>query len=236
MALILNIETATETCSVALAKDGKVLAYRESSEPKAHAAHLTLFIEEVIKNAGINYNDLDAIAVSKGPGSYTGLRIGVSTAKGLCFALDKPLLSVNTLQAFSDYFISDYLNKSGNDIHHDVLFCPMIDARRMEVYTAVFDEHLNFIEPTQAIILNEHSFNGLLQSNRMVFFGTGATKLQQIVLTSINAVFVSGCENSAKGMVRWSEELYKSGDFEDLAYFEPFYLKDFITTQSKQKI
>jgi tRNA threonylcarbamoyladenosine biosynthesis protein TsaB len=236
LALILNIETATETCSVALAKNGQELACMESTGPKALASQLTLFFVEVIKKAGVSYKDLNAIAVSKGPGSYTGLRIGVSTAKGLCFALNKPLLSVNTLQGFADYFISAHLNNRAIDINSDALFCPMIDARRMEVYTAVFDKYLNSIEPTQALILDKLSFSRLLQGKKqMVFFGNGATKWHQIAHTFKNAVFVSGCETSAKGMVRWSEELYKSGGFEDLAYFEPFYLKDFIATQSKQK-
>lgn len=234
MALILNIETATEVCSVALAKDGVLLAHRESSEPKAHAASLTLFIDEVLKKVGATYNELDAIAVSKGPGSYTGLRIGVSTAKGLCFALDKPLISINTLKVFASHFKSHYLKSYDLVISDDILLCPMLDARRMEVYTAVFDQQINFLEPTQALILDDQSFNLLLQSKQVVFFGNGATKWQHFAHTFHNASFVMGFETSAMGMVELSYEQYHTKVFEDIAYFEPLYLKDFITTTPKK--
>lgn len=240
MALILNIETATETCSVALARDGVLLKCIETTEQKAHAVKLNLFIDEVIKSSGFNYQDLDAIAVSKGPGSYTGLRIGVSTAKGLCFALDKPLLSVNTLQSFTSYFkeylMLAFIQENQTLTGQNILLCPMLDARRMEVYTALFDSQINFIEPTKALILNESSFAEPLQSNPVIFFGNGATKWQLFAPTLYNAWVASNCEVSAKGMVAWSNRLYLSSKFEDIAYFEPFYLKDFITTTGNKNL
>jgi tRNA threonylcarbamoyladenosine biosynthesis protein TsaB len=229
LALILNIETSTEMCSVALAKDGNLLAYRESNEPKAHAANLTLFIDYVIKVARINYKDLDAIAISKGPGSYTGLRIGVSTAKGLCFALNKPFIAVNTLQAFASFFMDAKLSETELKETTKIFFCPMIDARRMEVYTAVFDDQSNFVEETRAQILKEDSFNNILARKTVVFFGNGATKWIPLAHTCNNAIIIRDCSTSARGMVKWSQQYYKSGLTEDLAYFEPYYLKDFVT-------
>lgn len=237
MSLILNIETATETCSVALALDGVLLQCIETTEPKAHATKLNLFIEEAMKLSGFAYKDLDAIAVSKGPGSYTGLRIGVSTAKGLCFALDKPLLSVNTLQSFAAYFkeniLPTFLKENPKLASQEILLCPMLDARRMEVYTTLFDLETNFIEPTKALILNELSFAETLQKSAVIFFGNGATKWQPIALTLYNAWVANNCEVSAKGMVALSERLFRLNKFEDLAYFEPYYLKDFIALTSK---
>ncbi len=228
MALILNIETATKTCSVALAKDGNLIAFKEQHGEYSHAENLTIFIQEVMRNAGYELNHLDAISVSKGPGSYTGLRIGVSTAKGLCFALKIPLLSVNTLLAMS--IQSKYLNKG------DFLLCPMIDARRMEVYCAIFNSKSEFIKETTAEIISENSFSELINNHKIVFFGDGAPKCMSTLSNNSNAFFDLDFEISSKGMIELSENAYQKKQFEDVAYFEPFYLKDFLTTTPKKLI
>jgi tRNA threonylcarbamoyladenosine biosynthesis protein TsaB len=218
---ILQIETATSVCSVALARDEQVLAYKQLDERNIHAEVITLFIEELISSAGIKYSDLDAIAVSCGPGSYTGLRIGVSTAKGLCFALDKPLIAVETLEAMAYGIIikNQYAN---------VLLCPMIDARRMEVYTALFDSTGRKIESVTAKIIDEGSFAEHLKSNKILFFGDGADKCRAVLDVHPNAEFSPNFTNSATHLTPKAFEKFKANDFEDVAYFEPYYLKDFI--------
>src|ERR1700733_4247609 len=168
--MILQIETATTSCSVALANEGKILTSKELEGRNVHAEMITLFIEEGVASAGIKYEDLEAIAVGSGPGSYTGLRIGVSTAKGLCFALEKPLIAVETLEAMA----SGIVNKHTHLIDSDTLLCPMIDARRMEVYAAVFKADGSRVRPTSAEIINGHSFADLLQEGKILFFGDGA--------------------------------------------------------------
>ena len=165
MALILQIETSTSACSVALSENGKELALAGRTEPNIHASHITLFIDEVMKKASVNYADLSAVAVSKGPGSYTGLRIGVSTAKGLSYALDIPLIAVNTLYAMASGLVSEEMQLSSQH-----LLCPMIDARRMEVYMALFNDKLNEIEPVQAKILESGSFDHYLGERSIIFF------------------------------------------------------------------
>lgn len=228
MSTILQIETATPVCSVALSVDGKTIAIKELQAKNIHAASLTLFIEEVMQFASLAYTDLDAIAVSKGPGSYTGLRIGVSTAKGLCFALDKPLIAINTLQMMGSGFL---LTKPD----FDGLICPMIDARRMEVFTAVYDQRLNGIEATQAKIIDGQSFELLLKNHRIAFFGDGAGKCKETVV-STNAQFYDENFNSANYMSNLAHEAFVNNNFEDVAYFEPFYLKDFVFTIPKKKV
>ena len=224
MPFILNIETATEVCSVALSRYGKPLTIRESRSGYTHAENITVFISEVIQEAKVSLNDLDAIAVSKGPGSYTGLRIGVSTAKGLCFALDKPLIAVPTLKALT----LGAINKlSIVNRQLSILFCPMLDARRMEVYCAVYDSELNEAEPTSAKIIEENSFEKLLESNTIYFFGNGAMKCKAIIHHP-NAIFIEDIFASASSMISLSEKSFAKGKFEDAAYFEPFYLKDFV--------
>ena len=226
MALILNLETATTVCSVSLAKDGHLLAFKEQNGDYSHAENLTLFIEDVYKQAGIKLHDVDAIAVSKGPGSYTGLRIGVSTAKGLCYSLDKPLIAINTLQHIS-LALSKENGKEG------LLFCPMLDARRMEVYCAFFDSCNNEIIPTSAEIIDEHSFSDLLKKNVVYFFGGGAAKCKNLLSANKNAIFIDDVIPSAKNMVSLSEQAFINRQFEDVAYFEPFYLKDFVAGKKK---
>ncbi|MDB4925214.1 tRNA (adenosine(37)-N6)-threonylcarbamoyltransferase complex dimerization subunit type 1 TsaB [Mucilaginibacter sp.] len=224
---ILQIETATTVCSVALAKDGVVLGYKQLDERNIHAEIITLFIEELLVAADMSYTDIDAVAVSSGPGSYTGLRIGVSTAKGLCFALDKPLIAIETLASMAYGIIA------GDNIDKQILLCPMIDARRMEVYTALFDAAGNVIKPTAAEIIDEHSFNGQLKNNKILFFGDGAEKCREALSPNPNAQFVSGFVNSATYLTQKAAEKFAKNDFVDVAYFEPYYLKDFLVTKKK---
>lgn len=221
MALILLIETATTACSVALANDGEILALKELNERNVHAEVITVFIDEVMAAAGKTYADLDAVAVSSGPGSYTGLRIGVSTAKGLCYALDKPLIAVETLQAMAD-------GMAGTLNDTNVLLCPMIDARRMEVYTAIFDHKANRIRPTAAEIIDANSFTDLLQQQLILFFGDGADKCREVFEGNANARFDTSFLNSARWLTQAALRKFANQEFEDVAYFEPFYLKDFI--------
>lgn len=224
MAIILNIETATKNCSVSLAKDGKILAIKELNNGNySHAELLHQFIQEVITKASITKSDINAIAVSKGPGSYTGLRIGVSAAKGLCFALDIPLIAIDTLQALS---FAITINKG--------FIVPMIDARRMEVYTAVFNEDYNSIEKTSAKIIDETSFLNYLEKEKTYFLGDGALKCKETI-THKNAVFIANVFPSAKEMADLSYTKFQNKEFEDVAYFEPFYLKDFIVIPEKKK-
>ncbi|MBN8697718.1 MAG: tRNA (adenosine(37)-N6)-threonylcarbamoyltransferase complex dimerization subunit type 1 TsaB [Bacteroidetes bacterium] len=224
MALILNIETATTMCSVSLGKDGQLIALKELNGDYTHAENLTLFIEDVVQQAGIQLKDIDAVAVSKGPGSYTGLRIGVSTAKGLCYSLEKPLIAINTLE---------HLSRSVS-VKEGALVCPMIDARRMEVYCAVYDHSGNEILPTAAEIIDENSFSALLNEHKIFFLGDGAAKCKETFSSQVNAVFVDGIFPSAKEMISLSEKAYQTCKFEDVAYFEPFYLKDFVAGKKKE--
>jgi tRNA threonylcarbamoyladenosine biosynthesis protein TsaB len=228
MAKILQIETATAVCSVALSIDGKTSILEEVAGQNLHASKLTLLIERVVKQAGLMYSDLDSIAISKGPGSYTGLRIGVSTAKGLCFALDKPLIAIETLKMIAAGYLEENLSYTG-------LVCPMIDARRMEVYTTVYNSNLEVIEPTTAKIIDETSFCNLLDNNKIAFVGDGAEKCEE-TLQSANASFSTANYNSAKNMSALAFKAFTENKFENVAYFEPFYLKDFVLTQPKKKV
>lgn len=230
---ILNIETATSICSVALTKNNELLSRRESDDKNSHSSKLTLFIDEVVKEVDINYTDLDAIAVSKGPGSYTGLRIGVSTAKGLCYALDKPLISVATLQAMALGMTKKFVTE--NLYEKPVLFCPMIDARRMEVYSALYDSNNKEVREIRAEIIDKNSFSEFLQKNKIIFFGDGASKCKQVLAHQGNAVFIDNFSPSASFMTEIANLKFKEKVFEDVAYFEPFYLKDFIAGKPKVK-
>jgi len=226
MSVILQIETATSVCSVALAVNGKTITLKEENEPNIHASRLTLFIGDVIQQAGVSFRDLDAVAVSMGPGSYTGLRIGVSTAKGLCFALDKPLIAIHTLKMMANGYLAQYPSENG-------YICPMIDARRMEVFTAVFDHQLSETDTTHAKIIDESSFSALLSTHQMVFIGNGAEKCRAVIQHP-HASFTTGNFNSAAYMSTLAYEAFMTGQFEDVAYFEPFYLKDFVFTTPKK--
>lgn len=235
MALILNIETSTAVCSVSLGKDGKLLAYKENKEGMNHATHLTVFIDSILKENQLTPNDLDAIAVSMGPGSYTGLRIGVSTAKGICYGSNLPLIAISTLQAMTAPLLKnkDVISQLGDP--ETSVFCPMIDARRMEVYTAFYSYKNEEIRKVAAEIIDEDSFSSDLEKSEIIFFGDGSAKCQSS-LQSQNAIFVDDITPTAIGMVELSEAKFKDSAFEDVAYFEPFYLKDFVATTPKKNI
>ena len=230
MALILNIETATKVCSVSLAKDGQLMAFKEHNGDYSHAENLTLFIEDVLLQAGVKLQIVDAIAVSMGPGSYTGLRIGVSAAKGLCYALDKPLIAISTLKHLAFSISNNLITTIDND---KLQFCPMLDARRMEVYCAIFDFSNNEIKPTAAEIMDENSFYGFLNEKISYFFGDGAAKCKELLSVHENMIFIDNVFPSAINMIALSEQAYINKQFEDIAYFEPFYLKDFIAGKKK---
>ena len=227
MATILNIETSTEVCSVAISKNGELLFKKESQEGLNHSELLTVFIEEVFNDNSFALNKLDAIAVSKGPGSYTGLRIGVSVAKGMCYALNIPLIAVNSLEIMGIYAA---LNSSEN-----MLYCPMIDARRMEVYTALYNSEGEEIKPVSAEIIEEDFLAEYLAENKVLFFGNGAEKCKSKIKNS-NAIFQGPNKTSAQFMQNHTERKFNEKQFEDVAYFEPFYLKDFVATIPKNKI
>ncbi len=233
MAVILNIETSTEVCAVNVAQDGKVLFERESSEGLNHSQMLTVFIEEIFNENGFSPNKLNAVAVSKGPGSYTGLRIGVSVAKGLCFSLDIPLLALNTLDIMGRYTAENHEKYLGKK-EDSALFCPMIDARRMEVYTAVYNTAGEQLMPVSAKIIDKNSFSSLFEEHLVLFFGNGAEKCRQALLHP-NAMFAGPSKASARFMISYSENKYMNNHWEDVAYFEPFYLKDFVATVPGKK-
>lgn len=221
MALILCIETATPVCSAALVADGRVLSFRETSEPNAHSKSLTLFLQSMLEETGKHIQDLNAIAVSMGPGSYTGLRIGVSTAKGLAYAADLPVIGIDTLDAMS-IAASEVCKDSDIDY-----FVPMIDARRMEVYAAVFDKHTVKLREVQSDIVSLELYAAYLNKGKVLFFGDGADKTQT-ALQHDNAVFDAKVLPSSRFMATIAERKFSAAEFENLAYFEPHYLKEFI--------
>jgi tRNA threonylcarbamoyladenosine biosynthesis protein TsaB len=224
MSLILNIETATKNCSVSLAESGKVIAIKELNDGNySHAEKLHVFIDEVLKTSKKSMADIDAVAVSKGPGSYTGLRIGVSSAKGLCYALNIPLISIDTLESLS----SQLSIESG-------FVVPMLDARRMEVYSAVFDAKNNLVREIEAQILNEDSFVEYLKEGKVYFIGDGVPKTKELI-NHKNTNFIEDKLPSANEMAKLSFDKYQREIFENVAYFEPFYLKDFVVTPQKKK-
>ena len=233
MSLILSIETSTKVCSVALHKQGILVVHDEIIAEKSHAENLTILTKNIISGSGFNFNQINAIAISKGPGSYTGLRIGTSTAKGLCYALEKPLIAINTLQAMA-YEISN--QKSAICNLQSAILCPMLDARRMEVYYAMFNASNEFIKDTSAEIMDEFSFNDVLSASKVFFFGEGMDKCKPILSKHENAIFIDDIFPSAKNIGYLATSRYKENDFEDAAYFEPFYLKEFLAkTPSTQR-
>lgn len=222
--MILCLETATPVCSVALNESCCTIGLRETEGQNAHSEKITNFIREVMETAKIDYRQLDAVAVSKGPGSYTGLRIGVSTAKGICYATDLPLMAIDTLEAMA-YGLKA---KLGSQIAENDLLIPMIDARRMEVYAAVFDANLNKTKDTEAVVMDENSFADLRKDHRLWLFGDGAPKLSKLFENQKNICIIDGFKPSAAYMRPLAEKALKERQFVDVAYFEPFYLKDFI--------
>jgi tRNA threonylcarbamoyladenosine biosynthesis protein TsaB len=225
MAIILSLETSTDVCSVALHDNGTLLAGTEIHEPQSHAAQLPTLILSVLKTAGLDLGHVQAVAVTNGPGSYTGLRIGTSTAKGLCYALDIPLIALGSLELLA-------FQATKHSTQADDLLCPMIDARRMEVYCLVADKDLRVVQPVSAMVIEEHSFAELLEGNRMLFFGNGAEKCRT-VLHHPNAIFLDNIFPLAASLGIMAEEKYNQSVFEDLVKFKPFYLKEFVAKRAE---
>lgn len=228
MSIILCIETGTEVCSVSLSNNSEIVDIRESADPQAHARQLAVFIDEILKKNNLTTKDLSAVAVGEGPGSYTGLRIGVSTAKGICFGAKIPMIAVSSLQALTQGAIDQVVNRD------NTLFCPMIDARRMEVYTALYNGNGSSKTSVEALIIDENSFKDDLASNTVYFFGNGAQKCAEVI-NHPNAKFIEVIHTAAN-MVSIAHQLFDKGSFVDIAYFEPFYLKDFVVTKSKKNL
>jgi tRNA threonylcarbamoyladenosine biosynthesis protein TsaB len=221
---ILHVETSTKNCSVSIGKSGVLVALEElNTEGYSHAEKLHVFLKDVVEKAGISFADVSAICVGKGPGSYTGLRIGVSAVKGLCFALDIPMLAIESLEILSRKAVVT-----------DGYILPLLDARRMEVYSAVFDKDYKRVRETQAEVIDENSFQEYLERGPVFFIGDGAEKCKDIVQHP-NAHFIENAFPSAKEMVSLAFEKYTANDTVDVAYFEPFYLKDFVGTKPKKR-
>jgi len=237
MGKILNIETAATTCSISIGIDGELMALCECFELRSHSSKINLLVKKALNDAGLKtFEELDAVSVSKGPGSYTGLRIGVSTAKGFSYALGIPLIGIETLQSLALSGIklaaTKIIDFSKNKM--DFLFCPMIDARRMEVYAAIYNSNLNEVRKVNADIVDDTTYNDFLNNNKVIFIGDGVEKCKTILEKSVNAYFVDEVYPSSREMVVLSEQSFKNRLFEDVAYFEPYYLKDFIAGISKK--
>lgn len=233
MALILCIETGTDICSVGIARDGELTSLRESDQGRDHAKHLGLFVDELLRETGIAPDELDAVAVGMGPGSYTGLRIGVSFAKGLCYGQNIPLIAVGSLDALAEVAIEDY--EAGIldvDNWDDALLCPMVDARRMEVYTRLYNAQGEPLSEVSAEIIDENSFAEQRAERQLVIFGNGAAKCREVMA---DATYVN-ITPSARGLARLAQKHLDNGQTEDIAYFEPFYLKDFVVIPSKKRL
>jgi len=231
--MIICIETATNLCSVALCDSSGILSLKESNDQGSHASMLTVFLGDILNENGIESTDLEAVAVSKGPGSYTGLRIGVSVAKGIAFASSIPLIGIETtLSMFTG--MSDRITNT-NKSDQDLIFCPMLDARRMEVYYSLYESTGEKIKDIAAEIITEDSFSDLPESKKLILFGDGAAKCKNIIRRE-NALFIDDFAMSASYMHIPAFKALRANQFEDVAYFEPFYLKDFITTTQRKNI
>jgi tRNA threonylcarbamoyladenosine biosynthesis protein TsaB len=226
MAIILSIETSTPTSSIAIHDSDSLVSSQSVHRSKSHSEYLVPSIKYLCETSGIDIKEIGAVAISKGPGSYTGLRIGTSSAKGLCYGLDAKLIAVNTLEAMA-HGMQKYINE-------EFMLCPMLDARRMEVYCMVMDSKMSLIQATQAKIIDEESFADLLQKNKIAFFGNGANKCKAFI-KSENAIFIDDIHPSAIQVGELAWEKYLNNQFEDLAYFEPYYLKDFIAKKPSRK-
>ncbi|MGI8951218.1 MAG: tRNA (adenosine(37)-N6)-threonylcarbamoyltransferase complex dimerization subunit type 1 TsaB [Chitinophagaceae bacterium] len=227
MAFILHIDSATENASVCISENEKLLALEESKIQKDHSSFLQPAIKKLLITTNHQPSEIDAIAVTAGPGSYTGLRVGLSSAKALCYALNKPLILLNTLEVMAQSQI-----ENGEWKMEDILFCPMIDARRMEVFTAIYNKNLQPVLLPLAMILNENSFANLLDKNTIIFFGSGHQKLKNILHNS-NAIF-SNCKYNACNLIHLAYNAFIQHQFADLAYSEPFYLKEFFSSNFKK--
>ena len=226
---ILAIETATDVSSVALFEDGKLVSLQENHSNRTHARLVTVMIERLLQDMELKAADLDAVCVARGPGSYTGLRVGVSVAKGLCMALDIPLLSLSSLEALA-WSVADFAVKM------DAWICPMIDARRMEVFTQLFDPQLKTTDEPIALIVAETAFQAELSKGRILFLGDGAAKCEPILGQHPNAIVLDDRVSSAASMGKAAQRKFEAGDHEDLITFEPFYLKEFVATLQKKKV
>ena len=226
MSKILNIETSTTVCSVSISENGACKCFRENFNGNNHSELIGVFVQEVLAEAGLEPQNLDAVALSIGPGSYTGLRIGTSFAKGLCYGSDLELITIPTLKIIAQNAKEKY------SIEEDALICPMIDARRMEVYNCIYDANLNEVRETQPEIINESSFAEILQNKKVYFCGNGAEKCKQYI-THENAIFLDEVYPLATSMIAIAEEAFAKNDFADVAYFEPFYLKAAHVTMPK---
>lgn len=224
MSLILSLDTSASGCSVAVHQDGKLLAISDIFKEHSHGARLALMINQVLDNAGVHTSELSAIAVASGPGSYTGLRIGTSTAKGLCYALSLPLIAIDSLSALTAQALKVTTGETA-------LYCPMLDARRMEVYCCVHDRHLGFVQPIQAKVLEPASFRDLLDQHTVFFFGDGSGKSREVIAHA-NARFLDKIFSSASGVGELAWSKYQEKKFEDLVHFEPYYLKEFLIKKS----
>lgn len=231
--MIICLETATSLCSVALCSNGGLVSLRESHDTKSHASLITVFIDEILKEQELKVKDLEAIAVSRGPGSYTGLRIGVSVAKGIAYASSIPLIAIDTTLSMFTGFKEKYISITENI--ENVLFCPMLDARRMEVYCAIYDYTGKTVNKISAEVITEESFSDIPESEKIIFFGNGADKCRDIIKRK-NSYFDSEYVISASHMLTPVYRSFKNLSFQDIAYFEPFYLKDFITTKPGKSI
>ncbi|MFP5040436.1 tRNA (adenosine(37)-N6)-threonylcarbamoyltransferase complex dimerization subunit type 1 TsaB [Parasediminibacterium sp. JCM 36343] len=229
MALILNIDTSTEIASVSISEDGKVFGSESNPDPKNHGAFLQPAIKKLLDDVRVTFDSLDAVAVANGPGSYTGLRVGLSSAKGICYAMSKPLITINTLQVLA--LASLQATAIDSNKTNTCLLCPMIDARRMEVFTALYNVKIETIMPPQAIILDANSFNGQLAKNTIVFSGSGKEKFKNIINNN-NALFVDIQDNIAS-MAVLAHQYFSRKDFASLAYAEPFYVKEVYFAEKK---
>ena len=228
MSCILHIETSTKVCSVALSQDGESLFHREDAEGPSHAVSCGVFVEEALSYAESHAIPLDAVAVSQGPGSYTGLRIGVSMAKGVCYGRNIPLIAIPTLQILCVPVLLYH-----EELPDEALLVPMVDARRMEVYSAVYDRALHEVRATQADIVDENTYAAYLEQGPVYFFGNGAAKCRECI-THPNAHFLDNIHPLARNMYPLAERAMANGQFQDVAYFEPYYLKEFVATKSKK--
>lgn len=222
---ILLLETATAVCSVALAHDGRVMKEVHSDEANAHSSKLSVFVRDIFENTQLSLKDMDAVCVASGPGSYTGLRIGVSSAKGLCYALEKPLLAVPTLMGMASWYFMQHPDFDG-------FVCPMIDARRMECYTAIYNHDLDELKPVSADVITAGCYDEWLDKNNVVFVGDGAEKTRELLGSHSHARYDKDYRVSAAGLLPIAEKKLAAGEKEDVAYFEPFYLKDFVAKKS----
>jgi tRNA threonylcarbamoyladenosine biosynthesis protein TsaB len=225
MAYILSIETSTKICSVAIHKDGQLIASQKLMQDKSHSGLLAVLIKDIVKYAGLKIDQLSALAVAEGPGSYTGLRIGTSTAKGICFAHDIPLLAISSLESMALY--ASNFNFNGNYL------CPMIDARRMEAYCMIFNKDVEVVKEIEAVVFEEGIFREISGGKDMLVFGDGVNKFEDIVRDDNNIKILSGIDPIAEHMGGLAFKKFQNKDFVDLAYFEPFYLKDFRVTKPK---